>query len=163
MANQGYVLGPDEGEHLIRSGAQAAPQGDAPLPAAGGSIFIKVDPRRGSADLSLGTQHLPRAMGIRVHRHFGSDEVLFVLDGAGFGILNDTRYPLDKGSCMYIPKGAWHGIENPSRDLWLLWVVTPPGLEALLREIASPVESPPKELTLARLNEIAQRHGQQFR
>jgi mannose-6-phosphate isomerase-like protein (cupin superfamily) len=163
MPNQGFVLGPDEGEHLIRSGAQAAPQGDAPSRAAGGSIFIKVDPRRGSADLSLGTQHLPRGMGIRVHRHFGSDEVLFVLEGAGFGILNDARFRLEKGSCMYIPKGAWHGIENPDQDLWLLWVVTPPGLETLLREIASPVGSPPHQLTLAQLNEIAARHGQEFR
>ena len=76
MPNQGYVLGPDEGEHLIRSAAQAAPQGEAPARAGGGSIFIKVDPRRGSADVSLGTQHLPAATGIRIHRHFDSDEVL---------------------------------------------------------------------------------------
>jgi mannose-6-phosphate isomerase-like protein (cupin superfamily) len=163
MPNQGYVLGPDEGEHLIRSAAQAAPQGEAPARAGGGSIFIKVDPRRGSAGVSLGTQHLPPATGIRVHRHFDSDEVLFVLDGAGFGILEEARLPLEKGSCMYIPKGAWHGIENPGSDLWLLWVVTPPGLEELLREVASPAGSQPRQLTLEQLNEIARKHGQQFR
>ena len=113
--------------------------------------------------MSLGTQHLPIGTGIRVHRHLGSDEVLFVLDGAGFGILSDARIPLEKGSCMYIPRGAWHGIENAESDLWLLWVVTPPGLEGLLREVTSPIGSPPKQLTLEQLNEIAQRYGQQFR
>jgi quercetin dioxygenase-like cupin family protein len=163
MPNRGYVLAPDEGEHLIRSTAQAAPQGDVPTSAGGGSIFIKVDPRRGSAAVSLGTQHLPPGTGIRVHRHFDSDEALYVLDGAGIGILGDARSPLEKGSCMFIPKGVWHGIENPSLDMWLLWVLTPPGLEQLLREIASPVGSPPKHLTLEQLNAIAGRHGQEFR
>jgi mannose-6-phosphate isomerase-like protein (cupin superfamily) len=163
MPNQGYVLGPDEGEHLVRSAAQAAPQNEASSRAGGGSIFIKVDPRRGSADVSLGTQHLPPATGIRVHRHVDLDEILFVLDGAGFGILDDARHALGKGSCMYIPKGAWHGIENPGSDLWLLWVVTPPGLEQLLRKIGSTVGSPPRALTLDQLNEIAARHGQEFR
>jgi mannose-6-phosphate isomerase-like protein (cupin superfamily) len=163
MPNRGFVLGPDEGEHLIRSAAQAATQGDTSARAGGGSIFIKVDPRRGSANVSLGTQHLPPATGIRVHRHFESDEILFVLDGTGFGILDDVRLPLEKGSCMYIPTGAWHGIENPETGLWLLWVITPPGLEQLLREIASPVGSPPRQLTLEQLNAIADRHGQEFR
>jgi mannose-6-phosphate isomerase-like protein (cupin superfamily) len=162
MSTEGYVLGIDEGEHLVRSGAQAHQQ-SAPSPAGGGSIFIKVDPSRGSGSMSLGTQHLPMGTGIRVHKHQGSDEVLFVLDGAGFGILHDARIPLEKGSCMYVPKDAWHGIENPKSDLWLLWVVTPPGLEEMMREVASPVGSPPKQLTLEQLNEIAQRHGQQFR
>jgi len=156
------VLGPHEGEQLVRSSAQAAPRGTA-APRDGGSICIKVEPSRGSGSLSLGTQHLPNGTGIRVHRHFGSDEVLFVLDGAGYGILDDRRTALEKGSCMYIPRGSWHGIENPDSELTLLWVVSPPGLEALMREVASPVGAPPKSLTLAQLNEIAQKHGQEFR
>lgn len=160
---QGYVLAPSEGEHLVRSGSQAARRGGAAAAAGGGSICIKVDPSRGSASMSLGTQHLPVGTGILVHRHLGSDEVLFVLDGVGCGILDDTRARLDKGSCMYIPRGSWHGIENPDSALSLLWVVAPPGLEGLMREVASPAGSPPRSLTLEHLNEIARRHGQEFR
>ena len=160
---QGYVLDPGEGEHLVRSGAQAAPRGSPAAPTGGGSICIMVDPSRGSSSMSLGTQHLPIGAGIRVHRHLGSDEVLFVLDGVGYGILDDTRAALDKGSCIYIPRGSWHGIENPDSALSLLWVVAPPGLEGLMREVASPVGSPPTPLTLEQLNEIAQRYGQEFR
>jgi mannose-6-phosphate isomerase-like protein (cupin superfamily) len=163
MSTQGYVLDPDGGDHLVRSGAQTALRHGASAPAGGGSIFIKVDPSRGSDAMSLGTQHLPIGTGIRVHRHLGADEVLFVLDGAGFGILGDTHTALAKGSCMYIPKGAWHGVENPHSDLWLLWVVTPAGAERMMREVASPVGSPPRQLTLEQLNEVAQRHGQEFR
>src|SRR5205809_123177 len=47
----GYVLGPTEGEHLIRNA---------------GSIFIKVDPSRGSTNMALGTQQVPIGTGIRV-------------------------------------------------------------------------------------------------
>jgi len=163
MSMQGYVLDADGGDHLVRSGAQAAQRDTACFPIGGGSIFIKVDPTRGSGAMSLGTQHLPIGAGIRVHRHLGADEVLFVLDGAGFGILGDMHTPLAKGSCMYVPKAAWHGIENPHSDLWLLWVVAPAGLERMMREVASPVGSPPRQLTLEQLNEIAHRHGQEFR
>jgi len=147
-STQGYVLGPTEGERLIRNA---------------GSIFIKVDPSRGSNNMALGTQQVPIRTGIRVHQHKEADEVLFVLEGAGFGILGDTRMPVEKGSAIYIPKGVWHGVENPDSELMLLWVVAPPGLEAFFREVASAPGAPPKQLTLEQLNEIAQKHGMQFK
>jgi mannose-6-phosphate isomerase-like protein (cupin superfamily) len=161
MSTQGYVLGATEGEQLIRSGAQAIPGGTATP--TGGSVVIKVDPTRDSKSMSLGTQQVPIGVGIRVHRHHGADEVLFVLDGTGFGIIGDTRTAIAKGSAIYIPKGVWHGIENPDSELVLLWVVTPPGLEELFREIGSAPGAPPKRLTLGQLNEIAQKHQQEFK
>ncbi|HEX9145234.1 MAG TPA: cupin domain-containing protein, partial [Candidatus Binatia bacterium] len=83
MSTQGYVLGPTEGEHLIRNA---------------GSIIIKVDPSRGSNSMALGTQQVPIRTGIQVHQHQEADEVLFVLEGTGFGILDDTRMAVEKGS-----------------------------------------------------------------
>jgi mannose-6-phosphate isomerase-like protein (cupin superfamily) len=156
-----YVVSAQDGEHLYRSAAQAAP-GAGTIPS-GGSVCIKVDPRTGSTGLSLGTQHLPTGIGVRVHRHFKADEVLFVLDGTGMVLLDDQRTPIAKGSAIYIPKGVWHGIENPAGPLDLLWVVTPPGLEQLFREIGSPLGAPPKQFSLEQLNDIAQKHEQQFR
>ena len=47
---QGYVLGAEEGEHLIHFRD-------------GGNIFIKVDPVTGSNNLGLGTQQLPKGLG----------------------------------------------------------------------------------------------------
>jgi mannose-6-phosphate isomerase-like protein (cupin superfamily) len=148
MSTQGYVLGPTEGEHLIRNA---------------GSILIKVDPSRGSNSMALGTQQVPVCTGIPVHQHQEADEVLFVLEGTGLGILGDTRMLVEKGSAVFIPKGAWHGVENPDSELLLLWVVAPPGLEAFFREVASAPGAPPRQLTREQLNEIAQKHGMQFK
>ena len=64
MSTHGYVLGPTEGEHLIRNT---------------GSYIIKVDPSRGSNNIALGTQKVPIRTGILVHQHHEADEVLFVL------------------------------------------------------------------------------------
>jgi mannose-6-phosphate isomerase-like protein (cupin superfamily) len=159
---RGYVLGVEEGEHLVRSGAAANP-GDGKALASGGSVCIKADPRTGSHGMSLGTQHVPQGVGIRVHRHHATDEVLYILEGRGIGILGDTRMPIQKGSTIFIPKGTWHGIENPDGALELLWVVTPPGLEALFRAIGSAPGAPAKQFSLAELNEVARSHAQEFR
>ena len=147
-STQGYVLSAAEGEHLMRNG---------------GNIFIKADPSRGSNNMALGTQQVPLGSGIRIHQHEGADEVLFVLEGAGVGILGDTRTPIEKGTSVYIPKGIWHGVQNPASELLLLWVVAPPGLEAFFREVGSAPGAPPKQLTPEQVAEIARKHGMQFR
>ena len=148
MSTQGYVLGPTDGEHLIRNA---------------GNILIKVDPSRGSNNMALATQQVPIHTGIQVHQHQEADEVLFVLEGTGFGMLGDARMPVEKGSAIYIPKGVWHGVENPDSELLLLWVVAPPGIEAFFREVASGPGASPRQLTREQLNEIAQKHGIQFK
>jgi quercetin dioxygenase-like cupin family protein len=63
---QGYVLGAGEGEHLIHFRD-------------GGDILIKIDPVKGSNNLALGTQQLPKGSGIPIHRHPHSDEAFYVL------------------------------------------------------------------------------------
>ena len=148
MTTQGYVLGPSEGEHLVRNA---------------GSILIKFAPTLGSNNMALGTQQIPIGMGINTHQHQAADEVLFILEGVGIGILGETQLPLEKGSAMYIPKGTWHGIQNPDSDLLILWIVTPPGLEDFFREVSSAPDAPPKPLTYDQLNEIAQKHQMHFK
>src|SRR5262245_34674900 len=149
MSTPGYVLAPSEGEHLIRNT---------------GSIYsVKIDPHKGSNSIALGTQQVSIRAGIQVHQHQEADEVLFVLEGTGFGILDDIRTPVEKGSAIYIPKGVWHGVENPDSELLLLWVVAPPGVETFFREVSSAPGAPPKQLTHEQLNEIAQKHGMQVK
>ena len=148
MSTEGYVLGPGEGEHLIRNA---------------GSILIKVDPSTGSKSMALGTQQLPARAGIAVHQHHEADEVLFVLEGSGFGVLGDTRIPIERGSAIYVPKDAWHGVENPKQELLLLWVVAPPGLEAFFREVASAPGAQPRQFSREQLDEIAQKHGMRLK
>jgi mannose-6-phosphate isomerase-like protein (cupin superfamily) len=143
----GYALGALEGEHLILRG---------------GSIFIKADPAKGSNGITMLTQQVMAGVGIPIHRHLQWDEAFCVLEGAGTAILDEARHPIEKHGTVFIPKGTWHGFENPDRELLLLAIIAPPGLEAFFREIASPPGVPEKHLSKGQLNEIGRKYGQEF-
>jgi len=145
---QGYVLGFREGEHLILRG---------------GDIFINVDPSKGSNGLATGTQQIPVGIGIPIHRHLDKDEAFYVIKGSGNLILDDVRLPIGKGASIFIPKNSWHGFENASHELLLLWIVAPAGLECFFREIAARPGAPPIQRSTKQLNEIASKYGTEFR
>jgi len=143
-----YVLQPNEGEALQRPGGQ---------------IVIKADPRTGAGRFAVGTQQLYIGTGIRVHRHEGEDEVLWIQEGRGTAIIGDTRKAVEQGSFVYVPQGVWHGVENPAGEMRLVWIVSPPGLEGFFREVGTPPGTEPRKLTPEQLNDIARKHGTSFR
>jgi quercetin dioxygenase-like cupin family protein len=147
---QGFVLGANGGEHLVHFRNP-------------GNIFIKAGAATGSPSLAFGTQQVPVAAGIPVHRHFQMDEAFYVLEGSGAVSLNDVRQPLEKGGTIFIPKNTWHGFSNPDQELLLLWLVTPAGLDGFFRETCNPPGVPPKPLTRAQVNEIARKYATEFR
>ena len=147
---QGYVLKATEGEHLVHYRNP-------------GSIFIKVDPTKGSKNLACGTQKVPVGAGIPIHIHRESDEAFYVLDGIGTFVLNDIRHPIEKGATIFIPKNSWHGFENPDGEFLLLWIVTPAGLDAFFRETCKPPGEPPRQLTHAQINQVARKYGTEYR
>jgi len=147
-APKGYVLGAMEGEHLIQRG---------------GSIFIKAAPSTGSAGLAMGTQQVLAGVGIPIHRHFQMDKAFYVIEDRGTFVLDDAHHPIEKGGSIFIPKNAWHGFENADRELLLLWIVAPPGLEAFFREVATRPGTPATPRTKEQLNEIAHKYGTEFR
>lgn len=147
---QGYVLGAAEGEHLVHYRNP-------------GKIIIKVDPVKGSKNVACGTQQVPIGAGIPIHRHFEGDEAFYILDGSGTFILNDVRHPFEKGGTIFIPKNAWHGFANPDRELLLLWIVAPPGLDGFFRETCNPPGVSPKQLTKDQVNEIARKYATEYR
>lgn len=147
-ARKGYVLGPNEGEHLIQRG---------------GNIFIKADPTKGSNSLAIGTQQVLKGVGIPIHRHFEMDEAFYVIDGTGTFVLDDVSHRIEKGGSIFIPKNSWHGFQNPDGELVLLWLVSPPGLEAFFREVATRPGVPPTQRTKDQLNEIARKYATEFK
>ena len=149
-APQGYVLGPDGGNHLVHFRNP-------------GNIFIKVDLVKGSGNLALGTQQVPVGAGIPIHRHFEMDEAFYVLEGAGTFMLNDQPLAFEKGGTIFIPKNASHGFANPDHELQLLWIVTPAGLDGFFRETCNPPGVLPRSLTKDQINEIARKYGTEFR
>ncbi len=147
---QGFVLGPDGGEHLIHFRDH-------------GNIFIKVGASPGSSALALGTQQVMTGSGIPIHRHLKMDEAFLVLEGSGTVILNDVRQPFERSASIFIPRNSWHGFENPDHELLLLWVMTPAGLDGFFRETCSPPGAPPKQLTREQIRAIALQYGTEFR
>jgi mannose-6-phosphate isomerase-like protein (cupin superfamily) len=148
--SQGYVLGPNEGEHLVHFRNA-------------GKIFIKVGSDTRSDNLALGTQQVPVGAGIPIHRHFRMDEAFYVLEGSGIFTLNDIQHPFEKDGTIFIPKNAWHGFANPGRELLLLWIVAPAGLDGFFRDTCNPPGVPPKQLTRDQVNEIALKYATEFR
>jgi quercetin dioxygenase-like cupin family protein len=147
---EGFVLGASEGEHLIHFRDH-------------GNIFIKAGPANGSDNLALGTQQVTLGAGIPVHRHLHMDESFYVLEGSGTVTLNDVPHPFEKGATIFIPRNAWHGFENPRHELLLLWIMSPPGLDAFFRETCSAPGTPPKQLTREQIKQIALKYGTEFR
>ncbi|HSF29005.1 MAG TPA: cupin domain-containing protein [Candidatus Tectomicrobia bacterium] len=78
--------------------------------------------------MMIATQKLA-ASGIPVHSHTWEDEMIYVLTGHGFAIINEeqTSVPIDTGSVLYIPMGEWHGLKNadPKAPMDILLVTTP--------------------------------------
>ena len=129
---QGYVLGTTDGERMFNSS---------------GEVVVKVDPSRSSNDLSLGTHLVPPGVGIPRHAHAHWDEVIYVLDGGGIVTLNDEKVPLQKGATIFVPKGVWHGFENPDTELFILWLAPAPGQAEFFRAISNRPGEPANNLS----------------
>lgn len=149
-SQQGIALDPQQGEHLIHFRD-------------GGNIFIKVSSANGSEHFAIGTQQITVGAGVPIHRHFQMEESFYVLDGSGFFILEDVRHPIHQGSTIFIPKNHWHGFANPDRELLLLWIVSPAGLDGFFRETCSPPGAPRKQFTRDQIHEIALKYGTEFK
>src|ERR1700736_2216207 len=145
-APQGYVLGADEGEHLVHFRDH-------------GQIFIKAGSATGSDNLALGTQQVTIGAGIPVHRHLQMDEAFYVLEGSGVVLLNDVGHSFEKGGTIFIPRNTWHGFENPDHELLLLWLMSPAGLDGFFRETCNPPGVPPKKFTREQIREIALKYA----
>ena len=88
-----------------------------------------------------------RGLGFRATGTPTGMNSIYVLDGAGTALLEDQRVPIQKGATIFIPKGSWHGFENPGTDLFILWAATPTGQEEFFRAISSQPGDPPRNLT----------------
>ena len=150
VAGQGFVLGRDDGEHLIHFRDR-------------GNIFIKIGTATGSSNLAMGTQQVMAGSGIPIHRHLKMDEAFWVLEGGGTVVLDDIRHSFEKGATIFIPKNTWHGFENPDHELLFQWVVTPAGLDGFFRDTCNPAGMPAKQLTREQIREIARKYDTEFR
>jgi mannose-6-phosphate isomerase-like protein (cupin superfamily) len=111
----------------------------------------------------VGTQQVKVGTGIPMHRHLRMDEGFYVLQGSGTVLLDEVGHSFSAGTSIFIPRMTWHAFENPEAELLLVWMVTPPGLEAFFRETCSPPGAPPKGLTREQIRAVARNYGTEFR
>ena len=115
--------GPDEGVVRWLNPDSAAELGSGAL------LNVKIDRLSvPHTTMMVATQKLA-ASGIPVHIHTWEDEVLYVIKGRGFAVINEeqTPVPIETGSVLYIPLGEWHGLKNvdPKDPMDVLLVTTP--------------------------------------
>jgi mannose-6-phosphate isomerase-like protein (cupin superfamily) len=129
-------------------------EGEIYSPDRGGrTTMIKISPKTGSQNISLMIQKMPSNTKIITHRHDHTEEVFFVKSGVGKLILEDDTLFVKEGNTVYIPKGVWHGFESDNDSLYLVFAVTPPGLEKFFREIESNDNLSPEQV-----NDIGKKH-----
>ena len=138
---KGYVLQKDEGEVLND------PRGR--------KMIIKVSPEKGAAHLTMGTTEMPKGTGIFVHRHEHAEEILFVHRGNGFAVIDGDSVAISEGATLYIPPGTWHGVNNPTDFMNILFIVTPQGQEKIFRALAAP----PGTWTPAQIDSLRKKVG----
>ena len=100
------------------------------------SLFIlKVDPHNGgSSHLVFGTEDLAPGGKIEAHRHPGSDEILFLQNGAAKVTLGDMMREIQGGSTVFIPSGTWISAVNTSKEpIHMVFVFSAPGFEEFMR------------------------------
>lgn len=148
------VLGPRGGEAL-----RLRP------PSRSGNVTIKVDRRTvGSPLLAVGHQRLGPGASIPVHLHEHQDEVLFVHAGRGRAVFDGRRVPIRTRSTIFVRRGVWHGVDNTSRaDLHLVWIISPPGLEEMFRDISVRKGARPRPMSGDEFAALVRRHRMRVR
>jgi mannose-6-phosphate isomerase-like protein (cupin superfamily) len=87
---------------------------------------VLVDDEAGSTQVTQFVGSIPPGRAPDHFHHY--EEVLFILNGSGRMWAGETSTPISSGSCIYLPKGQVHCVENTGDgELRLLGVFYPAG------------------------------------
>jgi cupin domain len=79
------------------------------------------------------------------------EEMLCILQGSGFLWAGESKTPIARGSCIYLPKKQVHCVENTtSGELRLLGVFYPAGSPSVRYEVHESADSAPRQRELDR-------------
>jgi mannose-6-phosphate isomerase-like protein (cupin superfamily) len=148
MEKKSPYVGPSEGTHVMMRG---------------GNVFVKTGEGGAFGRFAMGTQQVLKGVGIPIHRHVEMDETFYVAEGSGIFIIDEVRYPIEKGGSIFIPRLSWHGFENPDCELLLVWIMGPPGVEQFFPELGTPPGVPAVPRTKDQVNAITRNYGTEFR
>ena len=97
---------------------------------------------------------------IPTHRHLDADELIIIEAGTARVTLGDKVEEARSGAIVFIPQGAWIGVENVGKDhLISTGVMSAPGYEEYLRAISVLEGQPNTPLSKAELEEIRKKYS----
>lgn len=145
-ASQGLVLGPSEGEKLIRRW--------------GHPFLIKIDELNGgSKQFAVGSEKLLPDESIHVHRHSDLEEIVIITSGKGKAFLGDKYISIEAGSLVFIPQQVWHGFDNTgTENIELLWLFPKQGMEQYFRATSVPAGEEASSFSHEELSLIRAQH-----
>ena len=132
------IAPPQKGVHLV-SGPEEGTSYWQPLPSTGYAT-VKLHPGNSPINfLSAGIQVLEPGTHVRNHAHQRNDELLFVYEGIGRGIVDGKTYPLSPGALIAVGRHVEHIVHNDGPgQMKIFWVFAPPGLEDWFAAIGKP-------------------------
>src|SRR5918994_3583173 len=152
-ASRILALGPGEGEALWGDGLLAT---------------IKANGEQTDGRSSLVEILAPDGYGSGLHVHHREDEGFWILEGELTFYVGDQTTKAQPGSFLFGPKDVPHAFTVDSGPARLLFVFSPAGLEAGIREMGEPArsltvppqpEAPPDDAEMERLASIGARYG----
>jgi len=107
-----------------------------PLPSTGYATVMVSPFTAPSNHLSAGIQVLEPGRWVRNHAHERNEEMLFVYEGTGTGVVDGKTYKLAPGSLIMVGRHVEHTLINEgTTQMKIFWVFTPPGLECWFEAI----------------------------
>jgi mannose-6-phosphate isomerase-like protein (cupin superfamily) len=103
-----------------------------------------------------------------LHVHHSEDEGFYILEGEMTFYVGERTIKAQPGSFLFGPKDVPHAFTVDSGPARLLFVLSPAGMEGLIREMGEPAreltippqpEEPPDEAEMGRLMAIGARYG----
>jgi mannose-6-phosphate isomerase-like protein (cupin superfamily) len=103
-----------------------------------------------------------------LHVHHFEDEGFYILEGEMTFYVCEQTIKARPGSCLFGPKDIPHAFSVDSGPARLLFILSPAGMEGLIREMGQPAKSlsilpppeePPDEAEMGRLMAIATKYG----
>jgi quercetin dioxygenase-like cupin family protein len=147
-----YVLSEEDGKDINFLGAR---------------MLTKADAQDTGGKFCFFDQRVPPGYAVPRHIHHDEDEAWYILEGDVTFYCGDDAFTAGKGAWVFLPHGIPHTFKAGPAGARLLTMTAPGGFADFVAEVghlASEEETeqapaPPDEAALAKLGEIAARHG----
>lgn len=97
------------------------------LPGRDHKMIIGPESFGGAKTMCFGVADFPPRAHAPAHVHEAQEEILYILSGAGEFYFDGRPEPVEPGTCVYVPPGVTHSINNTSSEvLKVVYVFSPP-------------------------------------